>query len=196
MHLAFSWIRIYLLCGLLFHKAVWEILKAREGGNTTAAKPRRTLGARFLSAVKIAILVGIMVQALTPDLLPLSSSGSTGLQALGLALYTLGLVTAVTGRIQLGWNWSDIEQAHLQQDHTLVSRGLYRYIRHPIYAGDLLLVLGFELALNSWCVLGILVLVVYIRRRAVREEFQLRQALPAYDHYCRHTARFLPFLPV
>jgi protein-S-isoprenylcysteine O-methyltransferase Ste14 len=195
MHFEFSLIRIYLLGGLLLHKAVWEILKTRQSASAPVVKPRRPWKVRFLSAVKIGILLAILMQAVIPDLVPISA-GSTSLQAAGLALYTLGLVTAVTGRLQLGWNWSDIENAHLQPDHALVSRGLYRYIRHPIYTGDLLLLLGFELSLDSWCVLGIFVLMVFIRRQAICEEMQLLRALPGYDQYCSRTARFLPFLPV
>jgi protein-S-isoprenylcysteine O-methyltransferase Ste14 len=186
-----SWIRIYLLCGLLLHKAVWEVLKVRQG----AKQSPRPLKVRLLSAIKVMVLLGVIVQVVIPDFLPISNTPST-LRMVGLALYTLGLVTAVAGRVQLGWNWSDIEKAYVKQDHALVSHGLYNYIRHPIYAGDLLLLLGLELTLNSWCVLGTLALAVYIRRQAIREEGQLRNALPGYDQYCRRTSRFLPFVPV
>lgn len=188
-----SWIRIYLLAGLILHKAVWEILKRRQGGS--APKAARPLKAWLLSTVKIAILLAVVAQTLLPEVLPISGVPSA-LRAAGLAIYTMGFITAVAGRLQLGWNWSDIEQAHVKRDHQLVSHGLYRYVRHPIYTGDLLLLLGLELALNSWCVLGAVALAVYIRRRAIREERQLRQALPGYNQYCRRTARFLPFLPV
>ncbi len=189
-----SSIRIYLLCGLIFHKAVWEVMKARKGAGAGKAA-RRPPVARLLAAVKVGVLLAILAQTLAPEILPISGSPSA-LRAAGLVLYTLGLATAVVGRIQLGWNWSDNEQAHVKRDHALVSHGLYRFVRHPIYAGDLLLLLGLELALNSWCVLGVVALAVYIRRRAIREEGQLRQALPGYDQYCRRTARFLPFMPV
>jgi protein-S-isoprenylcysteine O-methyltransferase Ste14 len=185
--------RIYLLCGLLFHKAVWEIMKARQGAG--AAKAKAPPMARLLSAVKVGILLAIVVQTFLPPVLPISADSSV-LWTAGVAVYTLGLLIAVTGRIQLGWNWSDIEKAHVKRGHALVSRGVYRYVRHPIYAGDLLLLLGLELGLDSWCVLGTIALAVYIRRRAIREESQLRRALPGYDQYCRRTSRFLPFLPV
>ena len=188
-----SWIRIYLLCGLLFHKAVWEVMKARQG--PAPAKVSRPLKVRLLSSLKLAILLGIILQTLIPDVLPISTAPAA-LSAAGLLIYTLGLLTAVTGRIQLGWNWSDIEKAYVKQDHALVSHGLYRHVRHPIYTGDLLLLLGLELALNSWGVLGAIALAVYVRRQAIREERQLVQALPGYDQYCRRTMRFLPFLPL
>lgn len=188
-----SWIRIYLLCGLIFHKMVWEIMKARQGART--AQVARSPLARLLATVKIGVLAAILAQTLIREVLPISSDPYPW-RVLGLALYTIGLATAIAGRVQLGWNWSDIEHARVKRDHALVSHGIYRYVRHPIYAGDLLLLIGLELALNSWLVLGALALAAYIRRRAIREEGQLRQVLPGYDQYCRRTARFLPFLPV
>jgi protein-S-isoprenylcysteine O-methyltransferase Ste14 len=182
-----SLLRIYLLAGLLLHKAVWEIMKARAGVGAPKRKPHP------LSAVKVIILLGILAQTVLPEILPVASA-PTLLRAIGFTLYTLGLATAITARIQLGWNWSDIEKSCLKQDHALVARGLYRYIRHPIYAGDLALLLGLEFALNSWLALGILGLAIYVHRQAIREERQLMQALPGYDDYCRQTSRFLPFL--
>jgi protein-S-isoprenylcysteine O-methyltransferase Ste14 len=188
-----SWLRIYLLFGLLFHKAVWEFMKRRQGGSPPhATRPAKV---RLLSAVKVAILVGIIAQTLLPAVLPISTEPST-LMAAGAALYTLGLLMAVSGRIQLGWNWSDIEKSQVKRGHQLVAHGLYRYVRHPIYAGDLLLLLGLELALNSWCFLGVAAVAVYVRRQAIREERKLCEVLPQYDQYCRRTSRFLPFLPV
>lgn len=188
-----SWIRIYLLAGLLLHKAVWEVLKVRQHA-APAPKPR-SLKVRILSAIKLAILLGIVAQTFMPEILPISSDPAT-LRAVGFALYTIGLASAILGRVQLGWNWSDIEKAYVKKDHALVSHGLYRYVRHPIYAGDLLLLLGLELALNSWGALGVAALAVYVRQQAIREEGQLRRALPGYDAYCRRTNRFLPFVPV
>jgi protein-S-isoprenylcysteine O-methyltransferase Ste14 len=77
----------------------------------------------------------------------------------------------------------------------LVAHGIYRWVRHPIYAGDLLLLLGLELALNSWAALGVLPLALYVRQKAAGEERDLARTLAGYDDYCRRTARFLPFLP-
>ena len=185
--------RIYLLGGLLFHKAVWEVMKARQGARASQAP--RPLVARLLAAVKVVVLMAILTQTFVPEILPIAAAPAL-LRIAGVAVYTLGLAIAVTGRIQLGWNWTDIEHASVKRGHALVSHGLYGYVRHPIYTGDLLLLLGLEAALNSWCILGAAALALYIRRRAIGEEQQLRQALPGYDQYCRRTARFLPFLPV
>jgi protein-S-isoprenylcysteine O-methyltransferase Ste14 len=187
-------LQIYLLSGLLLHKAVWEFMKRREPAPPAAKN--RPRGAQILSLVKVAILAGIILQAAFGlAILPIASSPGT-LRVAGLALYTIGLLTAITARIQLGRNWSDIEKSYVLHDHALVAYGLYRYIRHPIYAGDVLLLAGLELALNSWGVAGAVAIGLYVRQQAIREERKLLQTLPGYGEYLRRTARFLPFLPV
>ena len=78
--------------------------------------------------------------------------------------------------------------------HAVVSSGIYRYIRHPIYTGDILLLLGLELCLNSWLVLGLALLVPAVAVQAIKEEQKLVDALPDYASYIRRTKRFIPFL--
>jgi protein-S-isoprenylcysteine O-methyltransferase Ste14 len=187
--------RLYLLSGLVFHKVIWEVMKRRDG-----AVPARTINAktRLLSAIKLAVLAGIFAQVLGWEILPISYGGAVVqyLRPLGLAVYTIGLLTAITARTQLGQNWSDIEKSYVKDDHALVAHGLYRYIRHPIYTGDLLLLFGLELALQSWAVAGVAAVAIYVRQQAVREERNLRQTLPGYSRYCSSTGRFVPFLRV
>ena len=146
-----SFVRIYLLCGLLAHKALWEFMKVRD--SRPAEKKVRSLKVRVLSGIKLVILLAILAQTVTPAFLPIANAPAS-LRTVGLVCFTLGLLTAIVGRVQLGRNWSDIEKSYVKRDHALVVHGLYRYIRHPIYAGDLLLLLGLEMALNSWCFLG------------------------------------------
>jgi protein-S-isoprenylcysteine O-methyltransferase Ste14 len=186
-------VRIYLLCGLLAHKALWELMKVRD--SRPAEKKVRSLKVRVLSGIKLVILLAILAQTVTPTFLPIANAPAS-LRTVGLVCFTLGLMTAIVGRVQLGRNWSDIEKSYVKRDHALVVHGLYRYIRHPIYAGDLLLLLGLEMALNSWCFLGAIALALYVRQQAIREERNLLESLPGYDQYCSRTARFVPFVPV
>ena len=187
-----SAVRIYLLAGLLLHKAVWEMLKA---GKQRTPAPRPSMKARMLSGVKIAVLLAIVAQTLLPPFLPIRNSPAW-LPITGVVFYSLGLAMAVSARLQLGRNWSDIEKSRVNPDHALVARGLYRYLRHPIYTGDLLLLFGLELALNSWCVLGVVVVMLYVRRQAIQEEKLLIDAIPGYAGYCRRTPRFFPLLSI
>lgn len=184
-------LRAYLLAGLLLHKLVWEIWKRRD----VQTKPARPFSwqAAAAKAAKLVILTVIVAQTLLPDLWPLSSDPRL-LRVVGVVLYTGGLALAITARIQLGASWSDIEAESVPPSQALVSRGVYRYLRHPIYTGDLLLLLGLELALNSWLVLGVVLLVPVVVYQALREERVLAAALPGYGDYCRRTRRFLPLL--
>lgn len=182
-------LRIYLLAGLLVHKAVWEVMKR----NTTKTKNPPNLKSKLVKAVKIGILLGIVVQTLVEDVLPIAQDPAS-LRILGALIYSAGLAVALLGRIQLGQNWTDIESAGVKQRHGLVSKGIYRLIRHPIYAGDLLLLLGLELALNSWLVVLVILLAPAVLRQAVREERMLQEILPGYRLYCERTKRFIPFL--
>lgn len=68
--------------------------------------------------------------------------------------------------------------------HAVVSTGPYQYVRHPMYAGILVFVVGTSLFLGSWYgVLFGLTLVGLVARRAVLEERTLRQELRGYAAY-------------
>jgi protein-S-isoprenylcysteine O-methyltransferase Ste14 len=112
----------------------------------------------------------------------------------GTIIYTAGLWIAIRGRTQLGDNWSNIETAQVLREQAVVAEGPYRFIRHPIYVGDLMLLLGLELALNSMLVFAGLALVPVVLWQAVQEEKKLIRALPGYEAYCAETKRFIPFL--
>ena len=184
-------LRIYLIAGIVAHKLYWEFTKRRVPPAPEAAP---SLMVRLVKAVKVGILLAICVQVLVPwSGLPLSADPAP-VQAVGLLLYTLGLAMALAGRAQLGNSWSDIEAPGRVAKAALISHGLYRYIRHPIYTGDILLLTGLELALNSQAVIVILLMVPVILRQAIREEQLLVRNLPGYDRYCARTKRFLPFV--
>ena len=192
-------LKIYLLAGLVVHKAVWEFMKRQRpvdpsvNQSSSHDKARPRLLTPVIKATKIAILIGIAVQTVLPDLLPISSSPFT-LRIAGVLIYSVGLWIAIRSRKELGANWSDIETGRVSDRHQIVSKGPYRFIRHPIYVGDLLLLLGLELALNSWLVLGVLLLAPVVLRQAVREEKKLVGSLPNYAEYCSSTKRFIPFV--
>jgi Putative protein-S-isoprenylcysteine methyltransferase len=76
----------------------------------------------------------------------------------------------------------------------VVSTGLYRYVRHPMYSGFILFALGTALLLGSWYgLLGGLILIGMVAWRAVQEERVLREELDGYSVYMRRVRyRFIP----
>jgi protein-S-isoprenylcysteine O-methyltransferase Ste14 len=86
----------------------------------------------------------------------------------------------------------------IQQDRgqMVVSTGPYHYVRHPMYAAALLFLFGTALLLGSGLgLLGGLILVGMIARRAVLEEHTLRKELPGYDTYMTQVKyRLIPYV--
>ena len=99
-----------------------------------------------------------------------------------------GTAWAVWSLRSLGRNLSVLAQARAVAD-----RGPYRFVRHPLYTGELVSALGLALAVGTpaafACWLGLVGLQVY---RALREEQVLLQALPGYRAYRSRTAALLP----
>ncbi len=187
-------LRLYLLAGLIAHKAVWEILKRRKTPSAEKLAPKpQPLTVQLVKMVKIAILLGIVTQTMLPEVLPISQEPFP-LRVAGMGIYTAGLLIAIVARFQLDNNWSDIETAQILSHQKVVSNGIYGYVRHPIYVGDILLLFGLELSLNSWLVLGVALMTPVILLQATREEKKLVETLPGYDVYCQTTKRFIPFV--
>lgn len=183
-------LQIYLFFGLVLHKVVWEVLK-----RSNSEKPRENTSKSLvlIKAVKIAILIGIMVQIWLPDVLPIATD-STGVRVAGIIIYTIGLTMALAARFQLGENWANIETGQVLNRQNVVANGIYRYVRHPIYVGDLLLLFGLELALNSWLVVGVVILAPVVLLKAINEERMLTEELPGYSAYRHRSKRFIPFV--
>ena len=110
----------------------------------------------------------------------------------GLALTAFGIALSIWARLTLGANWSGI--VTLKKDHELIRAGLYRWIRHPIYTGILVAMIGTALIkghLPGW--LGFAVILVTFYFKARREERFLRQEFGlGFDEHMRNTGMFLP----
>jgi len=195
-------LRLALFGGLVLHKVVWEALRLRDLEANPAPEPLHAPAEsskaqptikQIAKKAKGAFLLGLLGQTLFVTAFPISVRPAR-IRAAGGLLFLVGLATAIAGRFALGRSWSNIEDATIQTDHALVTRGVYRFIRHPIYTGDSLLLLGLQLALNSWLAVAMLAPLAVFARRAIAEEERLAQAIPGYAAYRQRTKRFVPFI--
>jgi protein-S-isoprenylcysteine O-methyltransferase Ste14 len=188
-----DYLRIVLFAGLVFHKALWVVLKNRDGSRKLGRATAGLTGKWFIKAVKALVFAFIAFQTLFLNVFPIVDEPSA-LRLWGALIYFVGLGTAVLGRVHLGENWVDLEDYQVLPTQSVTTNGIYRYLRHPIYTGDILVLVGLELALNSWLVLGVVIPVLVIVRQALAEEALLAQVFPSYRAYCRQTKRFIPFV--
>jgi protein-S-isoprenylcysteine O-methyltransferase Ste14 len=112
----------------------------------------------------------------------------------GAALCALGLGFAVWARRHIGHNWSST--VSVKQQHELVVSGPYALVRHPIYSGLLLAVLGSALARAEWRgLLALLLVWLALWRKWRLEECWMEQTFgTAYGAYRRRVPALLPFL--
>lgn len=113
---------------------------------------------------------------------------------LGSGLAFLGVAFAIWARYHIGKYWS--RTVSLQEGHELIRTGPYARIRHPIYTGMLLALLGTALAIGQYRALvafGIF-LAGFIWKSKQEEALLAGQFGTAFEEHRRRTGFFLPKL--
>jgi protein-S-isoprenylcysteine O-methyltransferase Ste14 len=115
------------------------------------------------------------------------------LEVVGFVLFLLGIALAVWARVNLGRNWG--MPMTEKNEPELVTSGPYRLVRHPIYSGILLAILGTALATNIYWLFLLLVTGAYFVYSARVEEGILASSFPStYPSYRADTKMLIPFL--
>ena len=101
---------------------------------------------------------------------------------------------SIWARFVIAGNWSDFVQ--VKQDHELIVDGPYRWVRHPIYTGLLLMFAGTALAVGEWR--GALAVVVaaaaFWRKLKLEEAVMRHQFGDAYAEYAARVPALVPFV--
>ncbi len=63
-------------------------------------------------------------------------------QLFGFMMVAVGIMISISARISLSTNWTHASEYQIKKKHELVTQGIYRFIRHPIYAGLFLAYVG------------------------------------------------------
>jgi len=105
-----------------------------------------------------------------------------------------GLLFAVCARVHLGRNWS--ATVTIKDRHELIADGPSRFVRHPIYTGLLVAILGTALARGDWrgmLALAIAALALW-RKLTIEERWLGQQFGDAYAAYRGRVAALVPFI--
>ena len=109
-----------------------------------------------------------------------------------MVITTLGLMILVWARATLAGNWS--ADVVLKENHELIERGPYRYVRHPIYTGIIFMGLGGVLLSGTRFAVAVLACVlVLLWLKLSREERLLTVHFP--DEYPRYKSRVKALIP-
>jgi protein-S-isoprenylcysteine O-methyltransferase len=111
----------------------------------------------------------------------------------GVMLFGAGLILRWWSIVVLG-RFFTIDVT-IEKDHELVTRGPFRFVRHPSYTGVLLAFVGFALSLRNWAALVVIlvpIFIAFVRRMNVEEEALSRALGPRYADYMKITKRLLP----
>lgn len=157
-----------------------------HAGPTAETRPAQRIA---ISATVLAVVALLVVSAL--DHRFGWSSVPLAMITLGNVLVAVGLLVAQLVVVQNRYASATIT---VEADQELASTGLYGLVRHPMYVGDLVMMIGTPLALDSYWGLAVLIPgLLALAARIVDEEKMLSAELAGYDEYTQKVRyRLLP----
>jgi protein-S-isoprenylcysteine O-methyltransferase Ste14 len=168
--------------------AFWIYWLAASFG-VKAGQPRWTQFAGFRVGIILVILFLLRVRVLKGH----ATTNNPWLQGIGLAIFLLGLALAVWARVYLGRNWGMPMSA--KADPELVTTGPYHSVRHPIYTGIILAMIGTTVAVSLYWLVAVVLIGVYFVFSATVEERMMARTFPeTYPGYKRSTKMLIPFI--
>ena len=113
---------------------------------------------------------------------------------IGVVLCVAGLAFCIWARFTLGRNWSGV--VTLKGGHELITRGPYALVRHPIYTGLIIMVVGTVVVLGH--IAGIIampfIFVSFWIKLRYEEKLMLQKFPDEYAAYQRRVKRLIPFI--
>ena len=183
------WI-IGLWAAFLIYWAIAGIF-AKRGAERRAL--RRGMAMRF--ALFLIIVTALFFARRSADLQALQQAElhSVPMAATGAVLVTLGAIVAFTARGAIGRNWGS--PGTRKTDTELVTHGPYSLIRHPIYAGILLMMVGTAIGLSPiWWLVAVAAGIYFVTSARAEESYMTERFPDAYPAYKARTKMLVPFL--
>lgn len=163
----------------------------KRARSDATSRDRHSLKAIWLVTLSAILLGGAAAYCFRSCQLPWSRP----VVVFSFCVFALGLVLRWYSIIHLG-RFFTVDVA-IAPDHQLVASGPYRFIRHPSYAGSLLIKFGFALSFLNWVsflVIFVPCCAVTLWRIHVEEEALMDGLGEAYRSYMRRTKRLIPLI--
>ncbi|MCF7861524.1 isoprenylcysteine carboxylmethyltransferase family protein [Candidatus Woesearchaeota archaeon] len=114
------------------------------------------------------------------------------LTIIGLTMVTVGCVLNIIGRFNLGKNWAN--QIKIYKQQKLVTKGMYRFVRHPLYSSLVLMFYGASIAYLNYAAFlaNTFIFIPFMYYRANQEEKLLKDRFKEYEEYSKKVGMFFP----
>ena len=192
-------IAVLVFYGLGFGWRTWVQLRRYGSSGIVlfrSGRPGQHLREALFVVLAVALLAEAALAAVAPrrlpGLVPLAPATAAVLRATGTVMVLGATALMLAAQLDLGASWRvGIDEGARPG---LVTGGLYRYSRNPIYVAMLTALLGFALLLPSWISLGLLIGAGLGIRRHVRDEeaYLARTYGEEYRRYAARVGRFVP----
>jgi protein-S-isoprenylcysteine O-methyltransferase Ste14 len=186
----YRWLIVALWLGLIAYWAVAAMGAKRSLG------PHRTwkeIGLRLIVVALVLIVLAVPPVRQAFRELQSYQARSVVLGVAGVVLCVAGVGLAVLGRLYLGRNWG--MPGSRKENPELVTSGPYQYVRHPIYGGIMLAMLGTAIGASAFWIVPLILFSGYFVYSAHREEkIMIAQFPQQYPAYMRRTTMLLPLV--
>lgn len=120
-------------------------------------------------------------------------SSSPFVQGVGVVICAIGVAFAIWARIYLGKNWG--MPMSEKEGPELITTGPYHFVRHPIYTGICIAMLGSAVTGGlPWFIWFVFFSVSFIYSAKKEEKFMRRRFPNEYAEYMKHTKMIVPYI--
>lgn len=182
--------KVIIGCWIVF----WLYWFVSAFGSKKNAKPqiKRFMGLR-LSIFVLAVILFRFLNVQNYSFENRIVSNNAVVLSAGFLIFISGLILAIWARLYLGKNWG--MPMTQKQNPELVTAGPYKYIRHPIYTGILLAMLGSAVASSIFWFTLFAIAAIYFVYSAIEEERIMTKHFPKdYPTYKNKTKMLIPFV--
>ncbi len=116
------------------------------------------------------------------------------LNIFAILIYVIGIIFNLLGRFYLGHNWGN--NVVIYKDHTLITKGVYSIVRHPLYASIIWMLYAVGILYQNYLViiLNSIIFIPFMTYRAKQEEKELILVFKEYKDYQNRVGMFFPKL--
>ncbi len=181
------------ICAVIFPILIYHRIQSQKTGEKLDRRQEGLLVLLTLRPIGVVLLAGLFLYLADPRAMAWATLVLPApLRWAGIALALAGTTLLVATLRSLGKNLTDTVVT--RREHALVTRGPYRWVRHPFYVSVTLFLAGCALAASNWFFLlfgAVVLALIGIRTRT--EEAKLEERFgEAYRAYKGRTGAFVP----